>query len=136
MTMAQDQVAKHSNSPTESRRVRRSHLLAFLGYSLLVLLSYAPLLLGTDTFPAGDFTDHFLPFHMFQRSELLAGRLALWNPFTFSGHPFLADIQAAVFYPLGNLVLLLTLPFGTAAARLYTLQILSLIHISEPTRPY
>ena len=126
--MAQDQVETQSNTPAESSIARRPHLLAFLGYSLLLVLFYARLLLGTDTFPAGDFTDHFLPFHLFQRSELLAGRLPLWNPYTFSGHPFLADVQAAVFYPLSNLVLLLTLPLNSAAARLYTLQIEAFIH--------
>ena len=85
--MVKDQAAKQSDTPVKGRIARRPYLVAFLGYGLLVILSYAPLLLGTDTFPAGDFTDHFLPFYMFQRSELLAGRLALWNPFTFSGPP-------------------------------------------------
>ena len=87
-------------------------LLAFLGYFALTAAFYSPLLLGLHSFPPGDFTDHFLPFSLFQRAELLAGRLPLWNPYTFSGHPFLADVQAAVFYPLSNLVLALTLPWS------------------------
>jgi hypothetical protein len=86
------------------------------------------LLLGRDSFPAGDFTDHFLPFSLFQRSELLAGRLPLWNPYTFTGHPFLADVQAAVFYPISNLVMFLTWPLSSAAARLYALQVEALVH--------
>jgi hypothetical protein len=102
---------------------------------LLILLGltaffYAPILLGLRTFPDGDFTHHFLPFSLFQQQELLAGRLPLWNPYTYSGHPFLADVQAAVFYPLSNLLLALTLPFTDPAARLYFLQIEALVQVA------
>ena len=100
-------------------------------YSLLAAFFYAPILLGLRTFPDGDFTHHFLPFSLFQQSEWLAGRwLPVWNPYTYGGHPFLADIQAAVFYPLGDLLLLLTLPFTSPAARLYFLQVEAVLHIA------
>jgi hypothetical protein len=102
-------------------------MLALLSYGLLAALFYAPVLLGIRTFAGGDFTDHFLPFSLFQHGELLAVRLPVWNPYTYAGHPFLADIQAAVFYPVSNLVLLLTLPLGSAAARLYALELEALI---------
>jgi hypothetical protein len=101
--------------------------LLFLG---LAALFYAPLLLGLRTFPDGDFTHHFLPFGMFQQQEMLAGRLPLWNPYTYSGHPFLADVQAAVFYPLSTLLLLLTLPWHEAGARLYFLQVEAVLQIA------
>ncbi len=105
-----------------------SALFLFLG---LAALFYLPLLLGLRTFPDGDFTQHFLPFSLFQQQEWLAGRwLPLWNPFTYSGHPFLADVQAAVFYPLGDLLLLLTLPFTDPAMRLYFLQFEAVIHVA------
>jgi hypothetical protein len=105
------------------------------GQALLILLGltaffYAPLLLGLRTFPDGDFTHHFLPFSLFQQQELLAGRLPLWNPYTYSGHPFLADVQAAVFYPLSNLLLALTLPLTDPAARLYFLQVEALLQVA------
>ncbi|MBI3957972.1 MAG: hypothetical protein HY328_04105, partial [Chloroflexi bacterium] len=103
----------------------------FSVYLLLSALFYAPILLGLGTFPDGDFTHHFLPFSLFQQSEWLAGRwLPVWNPYTYGGHPFLADVQAAVFYPLGDLLLLLTLPFNSPAARLYFLQIEAVLHIA------
>ncbi len=102
-------------------------LLFFLG---LAALFYAPILFGVRTFPDGDFTHHFLPFALFQRQELLAGNLPLWNPYTYSGHPFLADIQAAVFYPLSNLLLWLTLPWGEAGERLYILQIEAILQVA------
>jgi hypothetical protein len=100
-------------------------------YGGLAAFFYAPLLLGWRTFPDGDFTHHFLPFSLFQQSEWLAGRfLPVWNPYTYSGHPFLADVQAAVFYPLGNLLLLITLPFSSPGERLYFLQLEAVIHIA------
>jgi hypothetical protein len=104
---------------------------AAIFYAGLALIFYAPILLGWRTFPDGDFTHHFLPFSLFQQSEWLAGRfLPVWNPYTYSGHPFLADVQSAVFYPLGNLLLLITLPFSSPAARLYFLQIEAVIHVA------
>ena len=57
-------------------------------------------------FASGDFTDQFYAFRYFMAEELWSGRLPLWNPFTFSGSPFLADIQSAVYYPIGLLVIL------------------------------
>ncbi len=106
------------------------HGKALVGFALLAALFYAPLLLGLGTFPSGDFTDHFLPFSHFQRTELLSGRLPVWNPFTYSGHPFLADVQAAVFYPPSNLLQLLSIPWGSVAARLYWLQLEATVHVA------
>lgn len=58
-------------------------------------------------FPPGDFTDQFYAFRLYEARALAAGRLPLWSENFNSGHPFLADIQAAVFYPiaLGNMLL-------------------------------
>jgi hypothetical protein len=56
-------------------------------------------------FASGDFTDQFYAFRTFMAEELWSGRLPLWNPFNFSGTPFLADIQSAVYYPIGLLVI-------------------------------
>lgn len=103
--------------------------MALLAFVALVTLFYAPVLLGKRTLSAGDFTDHFFPFTLFLRSELLAGRLPLWNPFTYGGHPFLADIQAAVFYPINLLLLGIATPFGSDAARLYFLQIEAMVQV-------
>ena len=100
-----------------------------LGFLALTALFYAPILLGLRTFPDGDFTHHFLPFSLFQQHELLSGRLPVWNPYTYAGHPFLADVQAAVFYPVSNIVLGLTLPLQSAAARLYLLEVEAALHL-------
>jgi hypothetical protein len=103
---------------------------ALLGFLLLAALFYAPLLLGIRTFPDGDFTHHFLPFSRYQQQALIAGQLPLWNPYTYSGHPFLADTQAAVFYPISNLLLLLTMTWTTVGERLYWLQVEAVVQVA------
>jgi len=66
----------------------------------------------------GDFTNQFYPFRYFAAAEWRAGRIPLWNPYVFAGHPFLADIQTAVFYPLSLANALLGALFGLPLAAL------------------
>lgn len=100
-----------------------------LVYGALVLIFFAPHLLGLSAFPDSDFTRHFLPFSLFQQSALLGLHLPLWDPHTFSGHPFLADAQSAVFYPISNALLVLTSFDRSPAGRLYWLQAEAALHI-------
>ena len=100
-----------------------------LAYAALVLLFFAPHLLGLTAFPDSDFTRHFLPFSLFQQSAILDLQLPLWDPHTFSGHPFLADAQSAVFYPVSNALLLLTSFDRSPVGRLYWLQVEAALHI-------
>ncbi|MHB1133436.1 MAG: YfhO family protein [Chloroflexota bacterium] len=85
----------------------RGHLGAMACLWLLAAFFFWPLLTpDTDArlwVQAGDFSKQFYPFHSFAAAELAAGRLPLWNPYMFGGHPFLADPQTATFYPLGLL---------------------------------
>jgi hypothetical protein len=76
-------------------------------------------------FAAGDFTDQFYAFRYFQSQELWSGRLPLWNPYTFGGAPFLADIQSAVLYPIGLLVILVA---GKSGLPLMAVQIEAIVH--------
>jgi hypothetical protein len=54
-------------------------------------------LLGT-AFLWEDFLYHDYPSRTFAAVSLAGGEIPLWNPYTFSGMPFLADIQKTVFY--------------------------------------
>jgi len=67
------------------------------------------------SFRQGDFYNQFYAFAVFEYDQLSQGELPLWNPYTFSGHPFLADIQSAVFYPLSLLTMLASLVWGFSA---------------------
>jgi hypothetical protein len=51
-----------------------------------------------------------VPQRIFEISEIKSGRFPLWNPYLFSGVPYLADINLAPLYPLNILYLFLT-PF-------------------------
>jgi hypothetical protein len=111
-------------------RLLRLRLPIPIVFLLLAALLWLPQLLGLRSFPDGDFTHHFLPFSLFQQQELLAGRLPLWNPYTYAGHPFFADAQSAALYPVSNLLLLVTLPLTDAGARLYFLQVEAVLHVA------
>ena len=112
-----------------NRPNRHSVFAVVPAYAALVLLFFSPQILGLASFSAHDFTQLFLPFSMFQQDALLGLRLPVWDPYTNSGHPYLADPQAAVFYPVSNALLLLTGFARGAAARLYLLQFEAALHI-------
>lgn len=47
-----------------------------------------------------DALGQYFPWRHFAGVQLRSGHIPLWNPFQFSGTPFLANAQSAVFYPL------------------------------------
>jgi len=99
-------------------------------YSIcLLLVAWAlffwPILTAQRAFPPGDFYDQFYAFARFELAELAAGRLPLWNPYTFSGHPFLADIQSAIFYPPSLLTVAAGLRLGFSP---YNLELEAVAH--------
>lgn len=99
-----------------------------VAFVLLAALFYAPTLFGVRAFPDGDFVYHFLPFSVHHHAQLAVGHLALWNPYTYGGHPFLADVQAAVFYPIGNLIHLFSLTISDVATLFYLLEVEVVVH--------
>ncbi|MFA5858535.1 MAG: hypothetical protein WC955_05670 [Elusimicrobiota bacterium] len=50
----------------------------------------------------GDVYRYYYPFKNFAVETLTLGAVPLWNPYIFSGMPFLASPQNAVFYPLST----------------------------------
>ncbi len=104
-------------------------------YDILLLLALcllffwralAPSLADRLSFAPGDFFDQFVAFARYEAGRLHAGQLPLWNPYTFAGHPFLADVQAAIFYPLSLLTMLATSGLGALPAR--ALELEALLH--------
>jgi hypothetical protein len=108
----------------------RTYLYDFLLLLALCLLFFwralAPSLADRLSFAPGDFFDQFVAFARFEASRLHAGQLPLWNPYTFAGHPFLADVQAAIFYPLSLLTMLATSGIGVLPA--LALELEALLH--------
>lgn len=122
----QDRVAWHA------RRVLGVAVLDWLALSLLVIataayfrpylftgttpIAYdllpriAPWRLGDSSSPKnvlfGDVIRQYVPWRYFYRAAYLSGEVPFWNPYTFGGMPFLANIQSGVFYPFNLLFLL------------------------------
>ncbi|MDW8298923.1 MAG: YfhO family protein [Anaerolineae bacterium] len=79
-----------------------------------------PNVLDQVSFVEGDFSGQFVAFAHYQAQRLGAGEVPLWNPYNLGGHPFLADTQSAVFYPLRLLsIALLNLTGGSTPQRMY-----------------
>jgi hypothetical protein len=99
---------------TKWLRLHRRDLIAISTLLLVTLLFHWPLITPNpgrrQSYPAGDFYNQFYAFASYKHDRLWAGEIPLWNPYTYGGHPFLADVQAAVFYPPGLLVMLLSGP--------------------------
>ena len=78
-------------------------------------------------FPPGDFTDQFYAFRLYEARAFAEGRIPLWSENFNSGHPFLADIQSAVFYPLALVNTLLNLALFNSFS-LFALELEALFH--------
>src|SRR5579864_2787442 len=69
---------------------------------------WRPFVPHTFTAPANpldsDELTEFYPWAAFAAQTLHQGVIPLWNPYAFAGTPFLAAMQAGVFYPI-NLLL-------------------------------
>ncbi|MDM8527280.1 YfhO family protein [Anaerolineales bacterium HSG24] len=107
----------------------RADWLNLLLFALLVLLFHwriiTPNLADRQSYPPGDFSHQFWSFSTFEVRELSAGRLPLWNPYTYGGAPFWADVQSAVFYPPSLLTILLSAPWGFS---LFALELEAIAH--------
>jgi hypothetical protein len=68
---------------------------------------FLPAALMRGVFAHGDTQAYFYPYHVLPAALLRRGELPLWNPYTFSGLPLLADGQTALFYPVSWLFFVL-----------------------------
>ena len=78
--------------------------------------------LGGQAMLSYDLFVYFFPAKSFLRNALSRGELPLWNPDTFFGSPFLANIQMAVFYPPD--IIFLMAPFARAVAASQTVHLI------------
>lgn len=70
-----------------------------VGLIILILVATWKLTLGGGVIARGDLLLYFYPLRDYAAEAIRAGRLPLWNPFTFMGAPFLANSQVG-FYPI------------------------------------
>ena len=60
---------------------------------------FTPIAADQASLAKGDFSGQFVAFGAYQYQRLTQGEIPLWNPYNNGGMPFIADTQAAVFYP-------------------------------------
>lgn len=92
--------------------------------AVLAAVFFHKILLGQAYFWE-DFIYQNYPFRSFAATSLAMGQLPLWNPYTFNGMPFLADIQTTVLYVPS---LLLTLFVSNGTLSYYWLQVMIILH--------
>ena len=87
---------------------------------LLLWLAFLYRFPAGEVLSGGDLVNHYIPYKMFFKNSVSNGVFPLWNPMTFCGRPFQADIQIGLFYPPNWLCLLMPVPvFFTLAALLH-----------------
>jgi len=59
-----------------------------------------------------DLGAYFIPPRFFWVESIKHGDFPLWNPYQFSGHPFLANPQNGILYPLNSLFFILPFDFA------------------------
>ncbi|UCH35517.1 MAG: YfhO family protein [Armatimonadota bacterium] len=62
--------------------------------------------------PMLDPVQQYLPWRLFATASLRDGIIPLWNPYAFSGTPFLANLQSAIFYPPNLIFLIMPVALG------------------------
>jgi hypothetical protein len=72
-----------------------------------------------------DWLTQVYPFRTFAAVSLSQGEMPLWNPFAFSGMPFQADIQSALFY-IPNLLLTFFVRDGVLS--MYWIEVMVIAH--------
>lgn len=76
---------------------------AYSAFAVVALIFFFAHLTGSAFFWE-DFTEQFFPFQSFAARSFADGGIPFWNPYTFAGMPFYADLQNGMYYP-GHLLL-------------------------------
>ncbi len=87
---------------------KHPHLAPLLLWTAVCFLFFSTIILAASHLAESDLLIQFHTFGRFQAREMLAGRLPLWSSGSYAGFPFAADTQAAVFYPLRWITILLS----------------------------
>jgi hypothetical protein len=86
--------------------------LLFLAWLIFFWRLFTPIAADQAAFKRGDFSGQFVAFGGYHYQRMAHGEIPLWNPYNNGGLPFIADTQAAVFYPPRLLTIALSLAAG------------------------
>jgi hypothetical protein len=89
------------NTPLDSQRswFRNGWILALLVLIAEILVFYRGVIFSARHMIPWDFRYYHAPLAAFIATSLRHGQFPLWDPYTYCGTPFFANIQAQVFYP-------------------------------------
>lgn len=90
----------------------RDHRLALVAIVILASMLFAVPIVRREVFTFRDHTDYFQPLRYYTAQHLRSFHLPLWNPYSASGEPWLANPQTGVFYPPAWIFV--ALPFESA----------------------
>ncbi|MFX0196489.1 MAG: YfhO family protein [Candidatus Hodarchaeota archaeon] len=108
--MLKDHIISMSQWFKKSVQVWKSDLIYVTILLLSACIFFWPVLLHPDQmFDFFDMVYVNYPWGFFTESMLKKGQFPLWLPYCYSGEPFIANIQTAVFYP-PHLILLMIFP--------------------------
>jgi hypothetical protein len=87
------------------RREQTRDLICLALLGLVVAAFFWPLIFTRAWIPrgGGDLVSFLWPMYHFTARSLRSGTIPLWNPYLYSGAPFVADNQSGVFYPVNLL---------------------------------
>lgn len=80
------------------RFVRSEYVIATATFLLTTFVFFRPHILGKAYF-WDDFIEQVYPNRVYAGRMLSAGEFPHWNPYSFCGMPFQADVQTALYYP-------------------------------------
>jgi len=97
---------KRSVAPSHTPAYEPAPGLAPVIFVLVTIAFFWPHLSGS-AFLWEDFREFTYPNWVFAARSVVSGVVPYWNPFTFNGMPFTADLQVGFYYPV-NLLMFLT----------------------------
>src|SRR5262249_53454008 len=88
-----------------SRTALLPDFLAVVGFVALTLLLFWPVFFAGQFVPrgGGDLVSFIYPRYAFAARVVRSGTLPLWDPYLYSGQPYLADVQSGLLYPINLL---------------------------------
>lgn len=96
-----------------------------LFFALTTIIFFSSQLFGS-TFFWEDFIEYVYPTQTFAARESAGFVIPFWNPYIFSGMPFIADLQTGFFYPLNRVLNFFVSSDGSLSV--WGLQFITILH--------
>ncbi|MCS7250144.1 MAG: YfhO family protein [candidate division WOR-3 bacterium] len=105
--------------------MKRKRIFYFFLILFLIVLFYKEIIFK-EKYLWDDILYQWYPFLTYLKESIKNLKLPVWNPYVFSGMPFLNDIQSQVFYPLNYFFLFLN---GLDKLTYYQVELIVIFHI-------